>query len=210
MTVHVHILWPAFTHVLMCRNRCRHTADTHTNNIHSTDTSHFHANCGCVLLIRAKLLIALWRSVFQAVFVLSRSHSSSSLLFSLTIMEGHSRNCTCTCTCMCTCLCHTHRHTDTEPSLLHSLALTPPCVDPNTPPYRVYRHHVHMCLSCCRYTRGRLAGTHGGVSESTYGFFQGFFSACRTTPQPTPQTPHAPPHTTSHNITHNITRRQRK
>ena len=33
VTVHVHVLWPVFTHVLI---RCRHTVDTHTNNAHNT------------------------------------------------------------------------------------------------------------------------------------------------------------------------------
>ena len=77
----------------------RHSRQTHTNNIHSTDTSHFHV---VSLMTHANLLIAFWRSVFQAVFVMSRSlpshHSRlSSLLLSRTFMEGHSRNCTCTC-----------------------------------------------------------------------------------------------------------------
>ena len=60
--------------------------DTHTNNLHSTDTSHFHANCGCVLVTRANWLIAFWRSVLQAVSVMSRSLlslRSRPLLFSL-------------------------------------------------------------------------------------------------------------------------------
>ena len=37
VTVHVHVLWPVFTHVLI---RCRHTVDrhTHTYNTHSTNS----------------------------------------------------------------------------------------------------------------------------------------------------------------------------
>ena len=49
---------------------------------------------------------------------------------------------------------------------------------------RVYQHHAymfqHMC-AWCRHTRGRFECTHGGVFESTHGFFSTFFSACRNT-----------------------------
>ena len=37
VALHVHVLWPVFTHVLMCRNRCRHTADRHTQHTQQTD-----------------------------------------------------------------------------------------------------------------------------------------------------------------------------
>ena len=41
---------------------------------------------------------------------------------------------------------------------------TPPCVRSKRP--RVHRHHAHMCFNMCawcRYTRGRIERTHGGV-----------------------------------------------
>ena len=48
----------------------------------------------------------------------------------------------------------------------------PLCVDSKRP--RVHRHHArmwwHIC-AWCRYTRRRFECAHGGVSESTYGFF---------------------------------------
>ena len=56
-----------------------------------------------------------------------------------------------------------------------------PCVDSKRP--RVYRHHAHMLkhmCAWCRHTRGRFECTHGGVFESTHGFFSRF-SACRNT-----------------------------
>ena len=41
---------------------------------------------------------------------------------------------------------------------------TPPCVRSKRP--RVHQHHAHMCFNMCawcRYTRGRIERTHGGV-----------------------------------------------
>ena len=85
----------------------------------------------------------------------------------------------------------------------------PPCEDSKRP--CVYRHHAHllkhMC-AWCRHTRGCFECTHGGVFESTHGFFFTFFQRAATqrhTQQPT-TTPH---HNDTHHTTHNDTRRQR-
>ena len=121
-------------------------------------------------------------------------------------------------------------------SFLHPLALTPRCVDPNTPPC------VHSKRPCVQAKRPHAlehvdvlpvhTETFGMDTRRRVGIctlFSTFFSACRTThtlhtkhththqthtpqttdnttPQTTPQTPHALPHTTQLNIT----RRQRQ
>ena len=73
---------------------------------------------------------------------------------------------------------------------------------------------AHVETSARGAGRGRFERTHGGVSESTYGFFPWFFSVSHTkhTPRP-PTTPHrthtthttdttcTPTHTTQHNTT---------
>ena len=48
--------------------------------------------------------------------------------------------------------------------------------------------YINMC-AWCRHTQRRFEWTHGGVSESTYGF-SSFFSACRNTRTHTPNTHH--------------------
>ena len=57
-------------------------------------------------------------SLCHALFFLTAPFSSllSSLLFSRTMVEGHSHNCTCTRMYRYMCMSRTHRHTDTEPS----------------------------------------------------------------------------------------------
>ena len=83
VTVRAHVLWPVFTHVLI---RCRHTADRHTQTTFTVQTHHTSIPTVVVsLMIHAILLIAFWRSVFQAAFVMSRSllsHRSHLLVFS--------------------------------------------------------------------------------------------------------------------------------
>ena len=95
-----------------------------------------------------------------------------------------------------------------------SLPLLSPCVRPKR--LRVCRHHAHVCFNMCagcRHTRGRFEWTHGGVSESTYGFFLVFFSACQSTHTQTkhtarPPTSPRPQRHTPQQHDHNTTRRQ--
>ena len=87
--------------------------------------------------------------------------------------------------------------TDDDPLLPVCGVKTSPCVHSNVP---VCTGTTRTCFN----TRARGAGIHGGVFESTYGFFH-VFSACRNTH--TKHTPRPQRHT-PHNTTHNITRRQ--
>ena len=83
----------------------------------------------------------------------------------------------------------------------------PQCVDSTRP--RVYRHHAHILkhmYAWCPHTRRRFECTHGGVFESTHGFFH-IFSACRNThkhthTKHTPRPPRPKRHTTQHNTQH--------
>ena len=73
---------------------------------------------------------------------------------------------------------------------------TSPCGRSKRP--RVDVHHAHMLThfcAWCRYTRRRFECTHGGVFESTHGFFPSFFSV----PQHTQTHTHTPK--TQHNTT---------
>ena len=78
--------------------------------------------------------------------------------------------------------------------------------------FRVYRHHVHMCLymwTCCRCTPGRFECTHGGVLNLHTGVFSVPHHARRTrhnahTPRPQPQ-PQPQRHTTTATNTHTHT-----
>ena len=106
--------------------------------------------------------------------------------------------------------------TDDDPLLPVCPFKTSPCVRSKRP--RVYRHHAHILkLMCawCRHTRGRFECTHGGVFESTHGFFSKFFQRAATHTHTHTQTPHTPTtprpqRHTPHNTTHNITRRPRE
>ena len=92
-------------------------------------------------------------------------------------------------------------------SLLHPLALTLPCADPNTPtcafktsPFvQAKRPHAENLWTSCRYTWRRFQCTHGGVSESTYGLCRTTHTAHQTH---TPNTHHDHMHShTQHNTT---------
>ena len=70
----------------------------------------------------------------------------------------------------------------------------PPCVDSKRP--HVYRHHAHMLkhmCAWCRHKRGRLECTHGGVFESTHGFFTFFQRAATHTHKHTHTRTNTPP-----------------
>ena len=105
-----------------------------------------------------------------------------------------------------TCFTNENTRLTTNPSLFLSslsLPLLSPCVRPKRP--RVCRHHAHVCFNMCagcRHTRGRFEWTHGGVSESTYGFFLVFFSVPQHTHRHRPNTQHDHQHHHDHNDTH--------
>ena len=83
---------------------------------------------------------------------------------------------------------------------------TSPCVRSKRP--RVYRHHAHMKKHMCawwRHTRRRLEWTHGGVSESTYGFSSFFFSVPQHKHTHQTHTTTTTKHTTQHNNTQHHT-----
>ena len=87
----------------------------------------------------------------------------------------------------------------TTPAPLSPVPL--PCV--RSKRSRVYQQHAHLLkhiCAWCRHTRGRFECTHGGVFESTHGFFN-VFSACRNTHQ-THHDQHAHQHTPTHTNTH--------
>ena len=114
------------------------------------------------------------------------------------------------CTCICICI-----SSDDLPVCGFK---TSPCARSKSP--RVYRHHAHMfqhmCV-WCQHTRGRFECTHGGVSESTYGFSTLFSVPQHTqththtkhTPRP-PTTPRPQRHTTQHTTSHRDRDRERR
>ena len=66
VTLHLHVLWPVLTRVLMCRNRCRHTADRHKQTTDTAQTHHTAIPTVVVFLMtHDNLLIAFWRRVLQ-------------------------------------------------------------------------------------------------------------------------------------------------
>ena len=86
------------------------------------------------------------------------------------------------------------------------------CVRAKRP--RVHRHHAHMSNNMwtwCRCTRGRFVCAHGGVLESTYGFFH-IFSVSHTkhTHHDHNYTHHTPQHTTPHGDTDGERDRERR
>ena len=71
------------------------------------------------------------------------------------------------------------------------------CTFKTSPCVPAPRAHVEKHVDVVPCTRGRFECIHGGVSESTYGFFHGF-SACRTPNTPRPPTTATTTQTTDH------------
>ena len=114
--------------VVACFHTCvdqvqTQSRQTHTNNIHSTDTSHFHSNCDCVFddscqfvdRILAKCLSGCLRyvtlfSLTAPVFFSSLEPPWKVTVVIVQYMKMY----------LYMCMSRAHRHTDTEPSKKHT------------------------------------------------------------------------------------------